>query len=237
MVSQRNIDGSRLPLLSGAIKSGDRSSYDSGSSYDTGGSSFNPNALGNSSFNIGSYNMPNSNALGNQSFQTGGNQGYGVASAPPPPQSLWGAPNPAYQTWLQGQQQNQPAQLQQQQFQQQGQMEGDRWNRVMAFLQQMGLAGGQAGGGLSQGLQNFSGQTASLKAQPAIRSYDNAKRTIANQTAGRGMSLSSAAERSQGQAYGELARALAEAGTYGDVSAMGLQYSLLGDILNSAMRG
>ena len=197
--------------------------YKSPSSYDQYGSGYNPVALGNSSFQ-GGYQP------------TTGNQGYGYNSTPPPPQSLWGAPNPAYQTWLQGQQTNQPAQLQQQQFEQQGQMESDRWNRVMTFLQSMGLAP-ETGGGLSQGLQNYSGQVASMKAQPAIRSYDNAKRGIANQMASRGMSLSSAAERSQGQAYGELSRALAEAGTMGDVSAQGLQYSLLGDILNSALRG
>jgi hypothetical protein len=199
-------------------------SYQSPSSYDPYGSGYNSYALGNSSF-TGGYQP------------TTGNQGYGVASTPAPPQTLWGAPNPAYQNWVQGQQTNQPAQLQQQQFQQTGQLESDRWNRVMTFLQSMGLSGGQAGSGLSQGLQNFSGQAASLKAQPAIRSYDNAKRTISNQMAGRGMSLSSASDKAQGQAYGDLARALAEAGTYGDVSAQGLQYSLLGDILNSAMRG
>jgi hypothetical protein len=182
----------------------------------------------------------NSQALGNQSFNTGGqqtSQGYGVNTTPAPPQTLWGAPNPAYQTWLQGQQQNTPSSVQAQQFQGQGQLEADRWSRIQAWLQKMGLTGDTAGSGLSQGLQNFSGQAASLKAQPAIRSYDNAKRTISNQMAGRGMSLSSASDKAQGQAYGDLVRALAEAGTYGDVSAQGLQYSLLGDILNSAMRG
>jgi len=139
-------------------------------------------------------------------------------------------------TGLQGQQQmglqglvgQQQSSLAAQLAQQQQSVEEARWRRAMEFIQSLGimpqLTGGAMGG-------QYGGQVASQRAQPAIRSYEQAKRGISQNIAGRGMGLSSASENAQGQAYGELARGLAEAGTYGDVAQQNLQYSLLGQLL------
>ena len=190
----------------------------SGSAYSYGSPSYNPNALGNSQFLIPA---PQQGAQG--------------GTVPAPPSTIWGAPNPGYQTWTAGQTQNTPSSLSQQDFQQNAQADAAQWSRVMEFLKSIGILGPSGGMGLGQGLQQFAGQSASLKAEPAIRSYERAKSDVANRLGSRGMSLSSAGDRAYGEAYGDLSRALAEAGTFGDVSAQGMQYSLLGDILRSAV--
>ena len=206
-----------------------RWNYTGGSSYDPYSSSYNQYSLGNQPFEIGSGG-------GGSSYGQG--QGGGTVGVMPPP-SIGGAPNPAYQQWMQSQYTNPYAgqsSLMGQQIEGRSKLAAESWSRVMDFLKQMGIIN-PGGGGLSQGLQQFSGQTASMRSAPAIRSYENQKRTVANTIGGRGMGLSSAAENASAQAYGELARALSEAGTYGDVAAQGLQYGLLGDLLRFAGTG
>jgi hypothetical protein len=103
-----------------------------------------------------------------------------------------------------------------------------RWKRAMEFLQ---------GGGFNQvmsGMGSYGDQYASAKAQPAIRNFQNQRRDVANRIGARGMSLSSANDQAMGETYGTLSRALAEAGTAGDVAQKELGMNFLSQLLQFA---
>jgi len=103
-------------------------------------------------------------------------------------------------------------------------LEEARWNRVMGFMGQSGMSD-------QLNMKGFGGQVSALASEAPMRGYQQAKRDVSNNMAARGMSLGTANDRSYGEAYGNLSRSLATAGTAGEVANKQMVFSLLGELL------